>query len=572
MKQTVAAYIAKTLEQAGVKRIWGVTGDSLNGLSDSLNRMKTIEWMPTRHEEVAAFAAGAEAHLTGELAVCAGSCGPGNLHLINGLFDCQRNCVPVLAIAAHIPSSEIGSGYFQETHPQELFRECSHYCELVSSPEQIPQVLAIALREATLKRGVAVVVLPGDVALRPAPDGISTHWYPAPLPHVMPRASELEKLAGVLNDASNITLMCGSGCAGAHDELLAFAGKLKSPIIHALRGKEHVEYDNPYDVGMTGLIGFSSGFHTMMNADTLILLGTRFPYRAFYPNNARIIQIDINPASIGAHSRVDMALVGDVKSTLQALLPKLAEKQDRSFLDKALADYKEARRDLDELALPSDKAIHPQFLARRISQLAHQDAIFTCDVGTPTVWAARYLEMNGKRRLLGSFNHGSMANAMPQALGAKAAAPERQVVAMCGDGGFSMLMGDFLSVIQMKLPIKIVVFNNSVLGFVAMEMKAGGYLTDGTELHGTNFARIAEACGITGIRVEKASELDAALTKAFNTDGPVLVDVTVAKEELAIPPQIELEQAKGFSLYMLRAIISGRGDEVVELAKTNWFR
>lgn len=572
MKQTVAAYIAKTLEQAGVKRIWGVTGDSLNGLSDSLNRMGTIEWMPTRHEEVAAFAAGAEAQLTGELAVCAGSCGPGNLHLINGLFDCQRNHVPVLAIAAHIPSSEIGSGYFQETHPQELFRECSHYCELVSSPEQIPQVMAIALREATLKRGVAVIVLPGDVALQAAPEGASTHWYPASLPHVVPRACELQKLAEALNGASNIALMCGSGCAGAHDELLAFADKLKSPIVHALRGKEHVEYDNPYDVGMTGLIGFSSGFHTMMNADTLILLGTQFPYRAFYPSNARIIQIDINPASIGAHSKVDMALVGDVKSTLQSLLPLLNEKQDRAFLDKALADYKEARKGLDDLANPSDKAIHPQYLAQRISQLASQDAIFTCDVGTPTVWAARYLEMNGKRRLIGSFNHGSMANAMPQALGAKATAPDRQVVAMCGDGGFSMLMGDFLSVIQMKLPIKIVVFNNSVLGFVAMEMKAGGYLTDGTELNSTNFARIAEACGITGIRVEKASEVDAALTKAFNTDGPVLVDVTVAKEELAIPPQIKLEQAKGFSLYMLRAIISGRGDEVVELAKTNWFR
>ncbi|WP_320751199.1 thiamine pyrophosphate-binding protein, partial [Enterobacter roggenkampii] len=316
MKQTVAAYIAKTLEQAGVKRIWGVTGDSLNGLSDSLNKMKTIEWMPTRHEEVAAFAAGAEAQLTGELAVCAGSCGPGNLHLINGLFDCHRNHVPVLAIAAHIPSSEIGSGYFQETHPQELFRECSHYCELVSSPEQIPQVLAIAMRKAVLNRGVSVVVIPGDVALKAAPEGASTHWYHAPQPVVTPAVEELKKLAQLLRYASNIALMCGSGCAGAHKELLEFAGKLKAPIVHALRGKEHVEYDNPYDVGMTGLIGFSSGFHTMMNADTLILLGTQFPYRAFYPTDAKIIQIDINPASIGAHSKVDMALVGDIKSTL----------------------------------------------------------------------------------------------------------------------------------------------------------------------------------------------------------------------------------------------------------------
>ncbi|WP_333894169.1 ubiquinone-dependent pyruvate dehydrogenase [Atlantibacter hermannii] len=572
MKQTVAAYIAKTLEQAGVARIWGVTGDSLNGLSDSLNRMGTIDWMPTRHEEVAAFAAGAEAQLTGNLAVCAGSCGPGNLHLINGLFDCHRNHVPVLAIAAHIPSSEIGSGYFQETHPQELFRECSHYCELVSNPEQIPQVLAIAMRKAVLNRGVSVVVLPGDVALQPAPETASTHWYPAPQPVIVPEESELKKLAQVLRYSSNIALMCGSGCAGAHEPLIAFAEKLKAPIVHALRGKEHVEYDNPYDVGMTGLIGFSSGYHTLMNADTVILLGTQFPYRAFYPTDAKIIQIDINPGSIGAHSKVDIALVGDIRATLTALLPMLEEKTDRKFLDKALENYQEARKGLDDLAKPGDKQIHPQYLAQQISQFADDDAIFTCDVGTPTVWAARYLKMNGKRRLLGSFNHGSMANAMPQALGAKASAPQRQVIAMCGDGGFSMLMGDFLSVAQMDLPVKIVVFNNSVLGFVAMEMKAGGYLTDGTDLHQTNFAAIANACGITGIRVEKPEELDAALNQAFKTDGPVLVDVVVAKEELAIPPQIKLEQAKGFSLYMLRAIINGRGDEVLELAKTNWFR
>ncbi|HKN04913.1 MAG TPA: ubiquinone-dependent pyruvate dehydrogenase [Buttiauxella sp.] len=573
MKQTVAAYLAKTLESAGVKRIWGVTGDSLNGLSDSLNRMGTIQWMPTRHEEVAAFAAGAQAHLSGELAVCAGSCGPGNLHLINGLFDCHRNRVPVLAIAAHIPSSEIGSGYFQETHPEELFRECSHYCELVSSPEQIPQVLAIAMRKAVLNRGVSVIVLPGDIALKPAPETASTHWYPAPQPIIVPPQEELKKLAQLLRYNDNIALMCGSGCAGAHEELVQFAALLKAPIVHALRGKEYVEYDNPYDVGMTGLIGFSSGFHTMMNADTLILLGTQFPYRAFYPTDAKIIQIDINPGSIGAHSKVDMALIGDIKATLAALTPLLEEKTDRSFLDKALDDYREARESLDELAQPGDgNVIHPQYVAQQISHYADDDAIFTCDVGTPTVWAARYLKMNGKRRLIGSFTHGSMANAMPQALGAKATAPDRQVVAMCGDGGFSMLMGDFLSVVQMKLPIKIVVFNNSALGFVAMEMKAGGYLTDGTELHATNFANIATACGITGIRVEQAEELDNALQQAFSIDGPVLVDVVVAKEELAIPPQIKLEQAKGFSLYMLRAIISGRGDEVIELAKTNWFR
>ena len=573
MKHTVASLLAKTLEQAGVKRIWGVTGDSLNGLSDSLNRMGTIEWMGTRHEEVAAFAAGAEAQLTGELAVCAGSCGPGNLHLINGLFDCHRNHVPVVAIAAHIPSSEIGSGYFQETHPTELFRECSHYCEMITHPDQLPQVLGIAMRKAILNRGVSVIVLPGDVALKPAPEAATAKWYPPQLPLVLPNLSEMEKLVEVLNGAKNITLMCGSGCAGAHDEVVKLAETLKAPVVHALRGKEHIEWDNPYSVGMTGLIGFSSGYHAMMNADTLILLGTQFPYRAFYPTDANIIQIDINPGSIGAHCQVDMALVGDIKTTLTAVLPKLQEKSDRKFLDKALKHYQEARKDLDGLATLNDKkAIHPQYLAQQISRFADADAVFTCDVGTPTVWACRYLQMNGQRRLIGSFNHGSMANAMPQALGAQAIDRNRQVVAMCGDGGFTMLMGDFLTLAQQKLPVKIIIFNNSVLGFVAMEMKAGGYLTDGTELQNPNFAAMAEAAGIKGIRVEKASDVDAALQDAFAYEGPVLVDVVTATDELAMPPQIKLEQAKGFSLYMLRAVINGRGDEVVELAKTNWLR
>lgn len=573
MKQTVATLIAKTLEQAGVKRIWGVTGDSLNGLSDSLHRMGTIEWLGTRHEEVAAFAAGAEAQLTGRLTVCAGSCGPGNLHLINGLFDCHRNHVPVLAIAAHIPSSEIGSGYFQETHPQELFRECSHYCELISNPEQLPRVLEIAMRTAILNRGVSVIVLPGDVALRMAAKEDAMVWHTPALPLVQPPMSELNKLAETLNKAKNITLMCGSGCAGAHDEVVKLAELLQAPVVHALRGKEHIEWDNPYNVGMTGLIGFSSGFHAMMNADTLMLLGTQFPYRAFYPTNANIIQIDINPGSIGTHCPVNMALVGDIHTTLSALMPQLEAKSDRAFLDKALKHYRNARRDLDGLATANDdRPIHPQYLAQQLSHYASDDAVFTCDVGTPTVWAARYVKMNGKRRLLGSFNHGSMANAMPQAIGAQATEPGKQVIAMCGDGGFTMLMGDFLTLAQLKLPVKIVIFNNSVLGFVAMEMKAGGYLTDGTDLHNPDFAAIANAAGIKGIRVEKASSLDGALQEMLAHPGPALLDVVTAKQELAMPPQIKLEQAKGFSLYMLRAIINGRGDEVVELAKTNWLR
>lgn len=574
--QTVAALIASTLEKAGVNRIWGVTGDSLNGLNDSLHRLGTIEWMGTRHEEVAAFAAGAEAQLTGELAVCAGSCGPGNLHLINGLFDCHRNRVPVLAIASHIPSSEIGTGYFQETHPQNLFAECSHYCELVTNPEQLPQVLGIAIRKAILNRGVSVIVLPGDVALLPAPEHANAQSIAyTPLPAIVtPQPSEIQKLAQLLNQNKNITLMCGSGCAGAHPEVMALAEALKAPIVHALRGKEHIDWDNPYNVGMTGLIGFSSGYQAMQHADTVVLLGTKFPYRAFYPKEATIIQVDINADSIGAHSHVDMAVMGDVKTTLQQLLPLLNNKDNRSHLDDALAHYAKTREELDSLATPSAniEQIHPQYVAQQVSHFAAEDAIFTCDVGTPTVWAARYLKMNGKRRLLGSFNHGSMANAMPQAIGAQALDVRRQVVALCGDGGFSMLMGDLISLASMNLPVKVIIFNNGELGFVAMEMQAAGYLPQGTQLKNPNFADIAHAAGIKGIRVEQSEDLDAALQEAFSHEGPVVIDVVTAKQELVIPPHIELGQAKGFSLYMLNAIMNNRGDEVMDLVKTNWLR
>lgn len=570
MSKTIADYLAHTLAAADVTRIWGVTGDSLNGLTDSLEKLGTIRWMHTRHEEVAAFAAGAEAAATGKLAVCAGSCGPGNLHLINGLYDCHRNRVPVLAIAAHIPSSEIGLGYFQETHPQELFRECSHFVELVTHPEQFPRVLERAMRAAISQQGVAVIVLPGDVALSDAPDVPAT-WVNVAPPSVTPDETGVQQLADLLNESKAVTLLCGAGCAGAHEELVALADRLGAPVVHALRGKQYVEYDNPFDVGMTGLIGFSSGYHAMMSCETLVILGSSFPYRNFYPADAKIVQIDLDPSALGRRTPIALGLVGGVKETLAALLPRLDRHEDRRFLDKALKHYAKAREGLDELATPSSPGnpIHPQYLTRLIDEQADDDALFTVDVGTPTLWAARYLHMNGKRTLLGSFNHGSMANAMPQALGAKAAFPDRQVVSLCGDGGLSMLMGDLLSIRQLNLPIKMVVFNNSSLGFVDMEMKAGGYVPHGTDLYETNFAGIALGAGILGIRVENAEELPAALRKAFDHPGPVLVDVVTAKQELGIPPKIKLAQAKGFSLYMMRAVLSGRGDEVFELAKTN---
>ncbi|MFJ3485034.1 ubiquinone-dependent pyruvate dehydrogenase [Pseudomonas sp. NPDC090202] len=569
--RTLADYLAHTLAAAGVSKIWGVSGDSLNGLTDSLERLGTIRWMHTRHEEVAAFAAGAEAASTGKLAVCAGSCGPGNLHLINGLYDCHRSRVPVLAIAAQIPSSEIGLNYFQETHPTDLFKECSHFVEAISSAEQFPRVLERAMRAAISQRGVAVIVIPGDVALSPAPEAKPAWVEPVPA-RVIPAEADLLKLVEILDKSKSVTLLCGAGCADAHDQVVALAEKLAAPVVHALRGKQYIEYANPFDVGMTGLIGFSSGYYAMLNCDTLLILGSSFPYRNFYPDKAKVIQIDIDPAALGRRVPLTLGLTGGIAETLIALLPRLKGRTDRKFLDKALDHYAKTREELDELATPSahGEPIHPQYLTRMVDAYADPDAIFTVDVGTPTLWAARYLTMNGQRSLLGSFNHGSMANAMPQALGAKAAFPQRQVVALCGDGGLSMLLGDLLTIRQLNLPIKLVVFNNSSLGFVAMEMQAGGYVPHDTDLHSTSFANIAIGAGILGIRVEDSAELPNALKKAFDHPGPVLLDVVTAKQELGLPPKIKLAQAKGFSLFMLKAVMNGKADQVLELAKTNF--
>ncbi len=577
MAKTVADQFAETLAVAGVKRIYGVVGDSLNGLTDSLRRQAKIEWVHVRHEEVAAFAAGAEAHLTGELAVCAGSCGPGNLHLINGLFDCHRSRVSVLAIAAQIPSPEIGSGYFQETHPQTLFKECSHYCELISDPRQMPRILEIAIREALGRCGVSVVVLPGDVALRAAAGAPATKvgGLLPPQPVVTPSSTDLGRLAELLNGKGRVTILCGSGCAGAHDELLALGDRLKAPMVHALRGKEHVEWDNPYDVGMTGLIGFSSGYYAMLDCDVLLMLGTDFPYRQFYPTGSgvRTAQVDLRAEQIGRRANVDLGVTGDVKTTITALLPLLKEGRDSAHLSQAREHYAKTRKSLDDLAIGKPgKRLHPQQIAKAINDQAAVDAVFTCDVGLPTVWAARYLAMNGKRRLIGSFWHGSMANAMAQAIGGQKAFPDRQVISLSGDGGFSMLMGDFLSLTQLNLPVKVVVFNNGELGFVELEQMSTGFLTTGTDLKNPNFAAMAEAAGVRGVRIEDPGEVEAGIATALSHKGPVLIDAVVARAELAIPPAITVEMAKGFTLYMIKAVMSGRADEILDLAATNLWR
>jgi pyruvate dehydrogenase (quinone) len=570
MATTVADVMVATLKASGVRRVYGIPGDSVNGFTDAMRRDGSITWEHVRHEEAAAFAAAAEAALTGELAVCAASCGPGNLHLINGLFDANRSRVPVLAIAAQIPGEEIGGNYFQETHPDQLFRECSVYCEMASIPEQLPRLLQIAMRAAVQRAGVAVVVVPGQVFLADAPStkvaAIRTGYSV-----VRPDDQALAAAADVLNAASAVTILAGAGCAKAHDQLMTFAVALQAPIVHAFRGKEFVEYDNPCDVGMTGLIGFGSGYRAMEHCDALVMLGTDFPYRSFLPEGVPVIQVDVRGEQIGHRIPVQVPLVGTVGATLDALLPLITAKDDSAHLDRMTAHYRRARAKLDKLARDrrNDSPLHPQYVAATVDRLAADDAIFTCDVGTPCIWTARYVRMNGRRRLVGSFNHGSMANALPHAIGAQASHPGRQVIALSGDGGIAMLLGELLTLRQQHLPVKVVVFRNGALGFVELEMKAAGIPTFGTDLDNPDFAGMARAAGLFGVRVDKAGDLEDALQGAFEHEGAALVDVSIARQELSLPPHLTYGQIKGFTLYATRTILSGGGEELVELTKTN---
>ncbi|HEX4216502.1 MAG TPA: ubiquinone-dependent pyruvate dehydrogenase [Candidatus Dormibacteraeota bacterium] len=571
MAYSVSDLIIETLRESGVRRVYGLPGDSLNGFTDALRREGTIRWVHVRHEEVAAFATAGEAATTGQLAVCAASCGPGNLHLINGLFDAHRSRVPVLAVAAHIPSKEIGGNYFQETHPQDLFRECSVYCELASSPAQFPYVLDIAMRTAVEQRGVAVLVVPGDVLIAETARPRRVTGIRAAAPRIVPGEAEIDRAAEALNAASRVTILAGAGCEGAHDEVVALGGVLQAPIVHALRGKEHIEYDNPYDVGMTGLLGFASGYRAMEECEALLMLGTDFPYREFYPERATIIQVDVRGEQIGRRTQVDIPLVGTVADTVRALSPKLKDRPVGRHLERMREHYARSRKSLDDLAVPDrDRTpMHPQYVARRLDELAAEDAVFLADVGSPVVWAARYLHMNGRRRLIGSFSHGTMANALPQAIGVQASHPGRQVVTLSGDGGIAMLLGDLLTLRQERLPVKIVVFNNSALSFVELEMKAAGLVNFGTDLENPNFAAVAQALGMHGQRVGRPSELDGALRAAFAHDGAALVEVMTARQELSMPPTITFDQIKGFTLYATRTVLSGRGDELIDLANTN---
>ena len=578
---TVADQLVAQVVAAGAKHVYGIVGDSLNPVVDAIRRAQKdgvdIQWVHVRHEEAAAFAAAAEAEITGNLAVCAGSCGPGNLHLINGLYDANRSRVPVLAIASHIPSAQIGTQFFQETHPDRLFLECSVYSEMITSAAQAPRVIRSAIHHAYGAPGVAVLTIPGDVADLEAPaPGADTLTRPR-APRVIPAEVDVTALADAIDAAKKVTILAGAGVRGAHDDVIALADKIAAPVGHSLRGKEHIQYDNPFDVGMTGLLGYGALQAAMDDADLLVLLGTDFPYDQFLPADVRTAQVDLDPTHLGRRTRTDLAVVGDVGETVRALLPLVGRKKSRRFLDQMLKKHEKAMSGVVG-AYTKDvehhTPIHPEYAAVLLDEEAADDAVFTVDTGMGNVWAARYLTPNGRRRVIGSFLHGSMANAVPHAIGAAFAArdsgaEQKHVVAIAGDGGLSMLLGELITLVHYQLPVKIVLFDNATLGMVRLEMLVDGLPSFGTDSPPIDYAAVAQAVGIPSVRVEDPAQIRSALRQAFAHDGPALVDLVTDPRALSLPPKITRAQVSGFTAAMSKEILGGGMGEVMSMARSN---
>ena len=577
MTKTVADQLIAQLVDAGVHRIYGIVGDSLNPIVDAVRRTGGsakggIDWIHVRNEEAAAFAAGAEAQLTGKLAVCAGSCGPGNLHLINGLFDAHRSGAPVLAIASHIPTPQIGSSYFQETHPDRLFVECSNYAEFISTAAQAPRVINSAMRHAVGLGGDAVITIPGDIAELDAV-GESPKFVVPARPSLVPDASDIGALAHAINRAKTVAIFAGAGVESSHDEVVAFADLVAAPVGHSIRGKQWIQYDNPFDVGMTGLLGYGAAHAGIHDADLVILLGTDFPYDQFLPDGNKVIiaQIDTDASHLGRRASVEHPVHGDVRATLAALTALVERKTDRGFLEKTLKRHNKLLTSVvgKYTDVATRAPIHPEFAASTLDDILSDDAIVTADTGMGNVWQARYITPNGRRRLIGSYLHGSMANALPQAIGAQVAYPDRQVVSISGDGGLSMLMGELITAAAYKLPIKVVVFNNSTLGLVKLEMFVDGYPDFAVDVPEVNYAAVAAALGFFSRRVEDPQDLHTALTEAFAHPGPALVDIVTDPLALSLPPTISANQVKGFALALSKVVLNGGAGEAVQMARSN---
>ena len=572
MSGNFARQLVDTLAAQGVRRIFGLVGDSLNPVVDAVRQSDDIEWIHVHNEESAAFAAGAESLVTGDLAVCAASCGPGNTHLIQGLYDAHRNGAKVLAIASHIPSQMIGSSFFQETHPEQIFQECSGYCEMVNSAEQGAKILHNAIQSTMAGNGVSVLVMPGDLASEDAADMPTLKsTVTAARGVVKPEKSQVDDLARAINDAESVTFMVGAGAAGARDEVLELAARIKAPVGHALGGKEIIEYDNPFDVGMSGLLGYGGLQKAMDDADLFIMIGTDFPYSDFLPT-ANVAQIDADASHIGRRTTVTHPVHGDDGETIRAVLPLVTEKTDSSFLDKMLRHHERELTKVVEAythGVEDRTPIHPEFAARVLDELAADDAVFTVDTGMCNVWAARYVTPNGRRRVLGSWRHGTMANALPHAIGAQAADPTRQVISMSGDGGLAMLLGELLTVRRSGLPVKTIVFNNSSLGMVKLEMLVEGMPDYGTDHDDVDYAAVAAAMGMRSVRITDPKRLREQLADALAYDGPVLVDVVTDPDALSMPPEISLEQVAGFAKASVRTVLDGGVGKMIDMARAN---
>lgn len=568
----VAEQLIEMLVNAGIKRIYAMTGDSLNKVNDAVCRDGRIEWIHVRHEETGAFAAGAEAQLTGRITCCAGSSGPGHVHLINGLYDAHRSGAPVIAIASTSATREQGTHYFQETGTIRLFDDCSHYNQIANTSEQFSRMLQSALQTAITHKGVSVIGLPGDLTGEEAENVDSATQIYSVTPAIRPSDNELKELADLLDENTKITIFCGIGAASAHDEVIELSHRLHAPVVYSFKSKMEIQYDNPNEVGMTGLLGMPSGYDSMQNADLLLLLGTDFPYTPFLPQHNKIVQIDINAERLGRRAKVSLGLCGDIKTTLQALIPLIKAKKDKTFLNEQLLGYSKVRKNLNAYIKDKGKEdkIHPEYAMYVINELSRADAIFTVDTGMTCVWGARYLQASGSRKMLGSFNHGSMANAMPQAIGASLAYPGRQVIALCGDGGLSMLLGDIATIVQYKLPIKIIVFNNRSLGMVKLEMEVAGLADNETNMLNPDFALVAKAMGIEAFTVNKPEEVTSALIKAFNLQGPALVNIMTDPNALAMPPKVEWSQMTGFTQAMYKMLINGRSQEIIDTINANY--
>ena len=569
MSKKVADIIVETLQKAGVKHCYGIVGDTLNLIAHSIAASK-IEWVHMRHEEAGAFAAQAEAQVSGHLTAVAGSCGPGSLHFINGIFEANRNRAPVILIASQIVRDELGFDFIQEVDFKQVYRDCSVFCDMIHTPAQARRKTAIACQTALAKRGVAVLIVPADISASVVHDDIPYAPHVAK-PVVRPSDADLVEIAEILNNSERIAVYGGSGCEGAHKEILAVADRLKAPIAHTSRAKDFLEHDNPYNIGMTGMLGNEAGFHALLNCDALLMLGADFAWRQFYPDNAKIVQVDIDPTHLGRRHPVTKGVVGDVKATLEALLPRLSERSDGSFRSgylKRYAKYKESEK--TRIVAGHDGSIPGSYLTKVISEHAAKDALFTADDGTPAAWAYRHIEANGQRRIFASLLHGTMANAMPSSIGLQKAEPNRPVICLAGDGGIAMLFGDLMTIVQHDLPIKIVVYDNGKLGFVEIEQLAEGMLDTFTRLKNPNFAGVARALGFWGQTVSKADELESAVKGWLAQPGPALLHVHVNPMQLVMPPFMAVEPAIGMALYSTRAILHGRGGDVWEMVKENF--